>query len=102
MIPLSHYLMLSAVLFVIGLWGVLTRRNGVGILMAIELILNSVNINFVAFSRWGFGDRDTGIVFPVFIITMAAAEAVVGLAIILSVFRSAQTIFVDKINLMKW
>jgi NADH-quinone oxidoreductase subunit K len=96
----EHYLMLSLALFVIGVVGVLTRRNVIIILMSIELILNAVNINLVAFSRlWG---DVNGQVFAIFIITDAAAEAAVGLGIILAFFRNRETLLSDEMDLLKW
>src|ERR1700676_3994687 len=93
----EHYLMLSLALFVIGVVGVLTRRNVIIILMSIELILNAVNINLVAFSRlWG---DVNGQVFAIFIITDAAAEAAVGLGIILAFFRNRETLLSDEMDL---
>jgi NADH-quinone oxidoreductase subunit K len=100
MIPTSHYLYLSLALFTIGIVGVLTRRNIIIILMCIELILNAVNINLVAFSHL-FGGV-TGEVFAIFIITDAAAEAAVGLGIILAFFRNRETILADEMDLLKW
>lgn len=94
------YLMLSLALFIIGVVGVLTRRNVIIILMSIELILNAVNINLVAFSRlWG---DVNGQVFAIFIITDAAAEAAVGLGIILAFFRNRETLLADEMDLLKW
>ena len=100
MIPTSNYLMLSSVLFTIGVIGVLTRRNIVVILMSIELILNAVNINLVVFSRQ-LGSV-AGQVFAIFIITDAAAEVVVGLGILIALFRNRETINADEIDLLKW
>jgi len=102
MIPLEWYLMLSAVLFCIGIFGVLSRRNAIAILMGIELMLNAANINLVAFGRFIHPTVLTGHVFAIFVITVAAAEAAVGLAIIISVYRNIEHINVDKINVMKW
>ncbi len=102
MIPLEWYLMLSAVLFCIGIFGVLSRRNAVAILMGIELMLNAANINLVAFGRFIHPTVLTGHVFAVFVMTVAAAEAAVGLAIIISVYRNIEHINVDKVNIMKW
>jgi NADH-quinone oxidoreductase subunit K len=100
MISPEHYLMLSLALFTIGVIGVLTRRNVIIILMSIELILNAVNINLVAFSRlWG---DVNGQVFAIFIITDAAAEAAVGLGIILAFFRNRETLLADEMDLLKW
>jgi NADH-quinone oxidoreductase subunit K len=100
MISAEHYLLLSLALFTIGVIGVLTRRNVIIILMSIELILNAVNINLVAFSRlWG---DVNGQVFAIFIITDAAAEAAVGLGIILAFFRNRETLLADEMDLLKW
>lgn len=101
-ISLAHYLALAAVLFGIGLFGVLTRRNAVGILMSIELMFNAVNINLVAFNRYITPTDFTGQIFSIFVIVVAAAEATVGLAIVLLIYRNFRDIFVDNINLMKW
>ena len=101
-IGLEHYLILSAILFSIGLYGVLTKRNAIVILMSIELMLNAVNIAMVAFSRYIVPLLLTGQVFAIFIIVVAAAETAVGLAIILAVYRSRETIDATKIDLMKW
>ena len=100
MVPLSHYLALGAVMFVIGAAGVLMRRNAIIILMCIELMLNAVNITFVGFSRQ-WGDL-TGQVFAIFVITVAAAEAAVGLAILISLNRDRTVLNVDEVNLLKW
>ena len=100
-VPLPHVLCISAALFAIGLFGALTRRNAIGILMGIELILNSANLNFIAFGRaWGAGNG-TGQVMALFVIGIAAAGAVVGLALILAIFRHRQTIQADEIRLLK-
>ncbi|MCX6831148.1 MAG: NADH-quinone oxidoreductase subunit NuoK [candidate division Zixibacteria bacterium] len=99
---LAHYLSLAAVLFGIGLFGVLTRRNAVGILMSIELMFNAVNINLVAFNRYVTPADFTGQIFSIFVIVVAAAEATVGLAIVLLIYRNFRDSFVDNINLMKW
>lgn len=100
MVPISWYLVLSGILFTIGVIGVLTRRNAIVIFMCIELMLNAVNLAFVAFSRQL--DSMDGQIFVFFIMTVAAAEAAVGLAIIVSIFRNKATVNVDDINLMKW
>ena len=97
---LSSYLFLSAVLFLIGVMGVLTRRNALIIFMSIELMLNAVNLAFVAFAR--FLHSMEGQIFVFFVMTVAAAEVAVGLAIIISVYRRRETVNVDEINLMKW
>ena len=100
MIGLTHYLVLSAILFGIGVVGVLSRRNAIIIFMSIEMMLNAVNLTFVALSRY-LNDVD-GQVFVFFVMTVAAAEVAVGLAIIISIFRKRGTVNVDKVNLMKW
>jgi len=102
MIPIgpSHYLVLSAALFMIGAIGVMVRRNVIVIFMSIELMLNAVNINLVAFSReW---QHVAGQVFAVFVVVVAAAEAAVGLGIILAFYRNKETVNIDEMNLMKW
>ena len=101
-IGLEHYLILSAILFSIGLYGALAKRNAIIILMSIELMLNAVNIAMVAFSRYIVPLLLTGQVFAIFIIVVAAAEAAVGLAIILAIYRSRETIDATKTDLMKW
>ena len=101
MVPITtlHYVVVAAALFVLGVIGVLTRRNVVIVLMSIELILNAVNLNLVAFSRmWGFH----GQVFAIFVITDAAAEAAVGLGILIAFFRNKETVNVDEVDLLKW
>ena len=99
---LEHYLILSAILFSIGLYGALTKRNAVIILMCIELMLNAVNITMVAFSRYIVPSLLTGQIFAIFIMVVAAAEVAVGLAIILAIYRGLETIDATKIDLMKW
>ncbi len=99
-IPLTWYLILSGILFSIGAVGVLINRNALVIFMCIELMLNAVNLAFVTFSRQQ--DSMDGQIFVFFIMTVAAAEAVVGLAIIIALFRNKATINVDDINIMKW
>ncbi len=99
MVPTSFYVGLSAILFVLGVAGVLTRRNAIIIFMSIELMLNSANLVFVAFAR-EFGDL-AGQVFVFFIMTVAAAEVAVGLALIVTIFRTKQSINVDEINQLK-
>jgi NAD(P)H-quinone oxidoreductase subunit 4L len=101
-IGLTHYLVLASVLFCIGLYGALTKRNAVIILMCIELMLNSVNITMVAFSRYIVPVLLTGQVFAIFVMVVAAAEVAVGLAIILAIFRGLADIDTNNINLMKW
>ncbi|MBI5376550.1 MAG: NADH-quinone oxidoreductase subunit NuoK [Candidatus Schekmanbacteria bacterium] len=97
---LNHYLVLSGLLFIIGAVGVVIRRNALIIFMSIELMLNSVNLLFVAFSK--YLNNLSGQVFVFFVMTVAAAEVVVGLAIIVLIFRNKSTVNVDEINLMKW
>jgi NADH-quinone oxidoreductase subunit K len=94
-----HYLVVAAALFVLGVVGVLTRRNVVVVLMSIELILNAVNLNLMAFSRM-YGLH--GQVFSIFVITDAAAEAAVGLGILIAFFRNKETVNIDEVDLMKW
>jgi len=100
MLSISHYLVLSLALFTIGVIGVVTRRNVIIILMSIELILNAVNINLVAFSR--LMGSVNGQVFAIFVITDAAAEAAVGLGIIIAFFRNRETVLEDEMDLLKW
>jgi NADH-quinone oxidoreductase subunit K len=100
MISLTHYLVLSAALFSLGLLGLLTRRNAVHVLMSIELILNSANINLVAFSRYGSGGL-AGQLFAVFVIVIAAAEVAVALAIILTLYRIKRTPNLDQANTLR-
>jgi len=95
-----HYLILSAALLLIGTLGVLARRNIVIILMSIELILNAVNINLIAFSR--HFEQVTGQIFAIFVITVAVAEAAVGLGILLAMFRNKETVQADEVDLLKW
>src|SRR5881396_25757 len=103
---LSKFLVIAAILFIIGVAGVLTRRNLLVIFMSIELILNAANLNFIAFSRYlqdtGTGNAMSGQVFTVFIIVVAAAEAAIGLGIVIALYRNRETIWVDEIDLMKW
>ncbi|MBI4321110.1 MAG: NADH-quinone oxidoreductase subunit NuoK [Chloroflexi bacterium] len=102
MLTLNHFVVLSALLFCIGLYGALAKRNAVAILMGIEIMFNAVNILLVAFSRFLAPANAVGQVFAVFIITVAAAEAAVGLAIVLAVYRTRRTISVEDVNLLKW
>jgi len=102
MVGLEHYLILAAVLFSIGLYGALAKRNAIIILMSIELMLNAVNIAMVAFSRYIVPLMLTGQVFAIFVMVVAAAEVAVGLAIIIAIYRHRQTIDATKIDLMKW
>lgn len=100
MVPLSYYLFLSAILFSIGVIGVLLRSNAIIMIMCIELMLNAVNLSFVALSR--YLNLMDGQIFVFFIMTVAAAEVAVGLAIVVALFRLKETVDADKINLMKW
>jgi NADH:ubiquinone oxidoreductase subunit K len=102
MVTLTHYLVLSAILFALGLFAVVTRRNGVAILMGIELMLNAANVNLVAFNKFTAPQALQGQIFALIVITLAACEAAVGLALVLAAYRSLETIYVDQINLMKW
>ena len=99
---LEHYLVLAAILFSIGLYGALAKRNAIIILMCIELMLNAVNITLIAFSRYVVPELLTGQIFAIFVIVVAAAEAAVGIAIILAIYRGLTDIDVTKVNLMKW
>jgi NADH-quinone oxidoreductase subunit K len=100
MIPLSHYLLLSAFMFSCGVLGVVVRRNAIVVFMSIELMLNAVNLSLIAFSAF-LGDP-TGQMLVFFVMVVAAAEAAVGLAIIISLYRNKQTLNVDEINILKW
>jgi NADH:ubiquinone oxidoreductase subunit K len=100
-IRLAFPLLFSAALFAIGVYGVLARRNGVLVLMSIELMLNAVNVNLVAFSQALRGDLG-GQIFALFVITVAAAEVGIGLAIVILIYRNRETINVDEVNLLKW
>ncbi len=100
MVPLNYYLVLSAILFAVGVAGVVIRRNIIVILMSIEIMLNAVNLTFIAFAR-DIGSMD-GQVIVFFVMTVAAAEAVVGLAIVISVFRHRQTLDPQEMQLLKW
>lgn len=103
---LSKFLVIGALLFIIGVAGVLTRRNIIVIFMSIELILNAANLNFIAFSRYlaetGNGNALAGQIFVVFVIVVAAAEAAIGLGIVIALYRNKETIWIDEIDLMKW
>lgn len=99
-VPSALYLVLSGILFTIGVIGALTRRNAIVVFMCIELMLNSVNLSFITFSR--FLQSIEGVLFAFFVIAVAAAEAAVGLAIFVMLYRSRETINVDEVNLLKW
>tara|TARA_B100001996_G_scaffold362021_1_gene329221 strand:+ start:450 stop:755 length:306 start_codon:yes stop_codon:yes gene_type:complete len=97
---LNNYLFISAVLFSLGVFGVMTRRNGIAVLMGVELILNAANLNFVAFSRFGGMNMD-GHIFSLFVIVLAAAEAAVALAIVINIYNNLHTINIDDASEMK-
>ena len=103
---LSKFLVIGALLFIIGVAGVLTRRNIIVIFMSIELILNAANLNFIAFSQYltqtGNANAIAGQIFTVFVIVVAAAEAAIGLGIVIALYRNKETIWVDEIDLLKW
>ena len=101
-VPLEAYLVVASLLFCIGVWGLINSRNAVRVLMSIELMLNAVNINLMAFSSYIDGGLIRGQVFAVFVITVAAAEAAVGLAILLSLYRNRVTIDMENFNLLRW
>ncbi|HWP97273.1 MAG TPA: NADH-quinone oxidoreductase subunit NuoK [Syntrophomonadaceae bacterium] len=102
MVGLSHYLILASLLFGIGLYGVLSKRSAVAVLMSIELMLNAVNINFIAINRFLQPAQTTGQLFAIFVIVVAAAEVAVGLALILSIYRLRKSVDLNDFNLMKW
>ena len=102
MIPLSWYLIFAAALFCIGIYGVLARKNAVGILMGIELMLNAVNINLIAFWRYQGGENVAGQAFAIMVLAVSAAEVAVGLALIISVYRRRDTVVADEIDMMKF
>jgi NADH-quinone oxidoreductase subunit K len=99
-LSLLHFVVLSAVLFSLGLFCVVTRRNAIGILMGVELVLNSANVNYVAFARYGHGGYD-GQVFAIFVIMLAAAEAAIGLAIVLGIYQTFETIDVEATDRLR-
>ena len=101
-IPLQGFLIVSSILFCIGIWGLLNSRNAVRVLMSIELMLNAVNINLMAFSSYVDNNLIQGQVFTIFVITVAAAEAAVGLAILLSLYRNRVTVDMESFNSLKW
>lgn len=102
MVPLAWYLIFAAALFSVGLFGVLARKNAIAILMGIELMLNAVNVNLVAFWRYRAPDMIAGQVFAVIVFAVAAAEVAVGLALFISIYRRRSTISADEIDLLKW
>ena len=101
-IPLQAFLIVASILFCIGIWGLLNSRNAVRVLMSIELMLNAVNLNLMAFSAYTDNNLIQGQVFAIFVITVAAAEAAVGLAILLSLYRNRVTVDMESFNLLKW
>jgi len=101
-IPIQAFLIISSTLFCIGIWGLLNSRNAVRVLMSIELMLNAVNINLMTFSSYIDNNLIQGQVFTIFVITVAAAEAAVGLAILLSLYRNRVTVDMESFNLLKW
>jgi NADH:ubiquinone oxidoreductase subunit K len=102
MVPLENYLVLSAILFSLGVYGVLARRNAILVLMAVELMLNAVSLNFIAFATYLDPERITGVIFAVFVITVAAAEVGLALAIIIRLYRNRATSNVDEVATLKW
>jgi len=102
MVGLTHYLVVAALLFALGLFAVVTRRNSVTILMGVELMLNAANINLVAFNKYAAPGAIQGQVFALIVITLAACEAAVGLALVLAAYRTLETVYIDEINIMKW
>ncbi|MBN1310056.1 MAG: NADH-quinone oxidoreductase subunit NuoK [Anaerolineae bacterium] len=100
--PLHWYLLVAAGMFALGIYGVLARRNAVAILMSIELMLNAVNINLVAFWRYMAPEALNGQMFAILVFAVAAAEAAVGLALIISIYRNRETVVAEDINLLKW
>jgi NADH:ubiquinone oxidoreductase subunit K len=101
-IPLEHILFVSTALFFIGMYGLFTRRNMITMLMSVELLLNSVNINFIAFNKYLYPDKMDGLFFTIFIISIAAAEAAVAIAIIINLYRTHKSIDVDTATDLKW
>lgn len=99
-IGLNHYLVVGLLVFLAGVFTVLTRRNAIGVLMGVELVLNSANINYIAFSRFGTGGYE-GQIFSIFVIMLAAAEAAIGLAIVLGIYRKFQTIDVEEVDSLR-
>jgi NADH-quinone oxidoreductase subunit K len=102
MIPLNYFVIFSAILFSIGMYGVLARRNAILLLLSVELMLNAVNVNFVAFSRYITPHTIVGLMYTIFAMASGAAEIGVGLAIIVTIYRGKQTLNVDEIDMLKW
>jgi NADH:ubiquinone oxidoreductase subunit K len=102
MVPLSWYLIVAAALFCLGMYGVLSRKNMVAILMSVELMLNAVNINLIAFWRYLDADAVTGQVFAIMVFAVSAAEVAVGLALVISLYRRRKIVIAENVDLMKW
>jgi len=102
MITLNHYLLLSAILFCIGLYGALSKKNAIAILICIELMLNAVNINLVAFTKFLTPGELTGQIFAIFVIVVAACEVAVGLAIVIAIYRDRSSVEVENLDWLKW
>jgi NADH:ubiquinone oxidoreductase subunit K len=102
MIPIENFLVLSSILFSLGIYGVLARRSAVLILMSIELMLQAVTINFIAFAVYLYPEQFTGLIFAIFVITISAAEVGLALAIVLRIFRNKATANVDEVDVLKW
>lgn len=102
MIPLSWYLFISAALFCIGIYGVMARRNAVAILMAVELMLNAVNINLIAFWRYNQPENPLGIAWAIFVLTVAGAEAAVGLALVIAIYRNRDSVIAEELDTLKY
>ena len=102
MIPIQHFLVLSSILFSLGIYGVLARRSAVLILMSVELMLQAVSINFIAFAVYLYPEQLTGLIFAIFVITIAAAEVGLALGIILRIFRNKATANVDEVDVLRW
>lgn len=102
MITLTHYLLLGTIVFCIGLYGVLSKRNAVAVLMSVELMLNAVNINFVAINRYITPEAVVGQLFAIFVIVVAAAEVAVGLALVIALYRNRKSVDLNDFNLLKW
>jgi NADH-quinone oxidoreductase subunit K len=102
MIGLGHYMLLSTVLFGIGMYGVISKRNAVAVLMAVELMLNAVNINFIAIGKYVTPANGIGQIFAIFVIVVAACEVAVGLALIIAIYKQKKSVNVNDFNLLKW
>ncbi len=102
MIPIENFLVLSSILFSLGIYGVLARRSAILILMSVELLLQAVSINFISFAVYLYPEQFTGMIFAIFVITIAAAEVGLALGIILRIFRNKATANVDEVDMLKW